>query len=146
MKINTIILSILILIPTISLMFLISNTLNLTGTVVLQTENYIDDNLTGEISITIEKGHALNRNIPILILLTKNNTIVKVETLTLEKFVQLSGSKTKPVNSNYKTPETFSINLEDTFPFTFNESGKYELLFSVLELDINIKKAFNIIE
>ena len=135
----------LILISAVALTFLALNTFNLTGNAILQSEFSIGKNLTGELSITIDEGDKLNRNIPILISLTKNDIVVKAETLTFEKFVELSGSKTQPINSFYKTPENFVINLENYFQFTFNESGEYKLLFSVLELDINIEKTFLVV-
>lgn len=134
MKTNIIAISLLMLISVVSLVFLMSNTLNLTGNVILQSEDYVSNNLTGEITIAVKQVDALNKDIPILILLTKDDTVVKVETTTLEKLVQLSNLKTQS--------ETFSISLEDAFPFTFDEKGEYELLFSILDLNINIKKEF----
>ena len=135
----------IIIISAIALFILSLNFFNLTGNVILQPEFSIGENITGTLTIVIDEGDNLNKNLPILISLIKNNTAIKTETLTLEKFIQESDSEIKPINSFYKTPGTFSVNLENFFQFTFNESGEYELLFSVIELNINTKKTFTIV-
>lgn len=145
MKIKIILFFLLVLISATALVFLASDTFNLTGNVILQSGDYVGDNLVGEVGITVEKGDVFDKDVPILILLTKNDTVVKVETLMFEEFVRLSGSRTKPIDSVYEIPETFVVNLEDVFPFTFDESGEYEFLFSVLELDMNIRKMFIVV-
>jgi len=118
-----------------ALFMIISSTFNFTGNIILQPKNSIGDNITGELSFAINRGDIPSKNIPILVSLTKNNKPIKTETLALEKFIQLSDSKTH-------TENTFAADIEDIIQFTFNESGEYELLFSILELDINKKKVF----
>ena len=132
--------SILYLITGISFVFLIiissklliknPNTTNkkfmgLTGNVAFKlNENFkVGDKINGTIIVNSRKN---NKTIYGLVLLTKGNESIIAKTFNLN--------------------ETFSkgniIKIEDLIDYKFEESGNYELLFSVLDLDINIKEGF----
>jgi hypothetical protein len=104
-------------------------------------ENYnLNDNLAGNLIITIEKGDSLDVNMPILISLGKGEEIISSETMTLKQFIKLSGSRLVAVENNYneyyETPGRYNVPLSDVINHKFNEKGEYELIFSLPELDI----------
>lgn len=100
---------------------------SLTGNVVLNLDDdfKIGDTLKGDIVVNQgENSEAIYG----LILLTKDNSPIITETFNLK---------------NVLVKDDFGKNIvkiEDLIEYRFEEKGDYELLFSVLDLDINIKK------
>jgi hypothetical protein len=97
-------------------------TISLTGNTIKITEETfkVGDSLKGEI---IFNSKETNEIVYGIILLTKDKHPIKTETFPLEK------------NQN-------SIQIENLIGYQFEETGTYKILFSVLDLDINIQKTF----
>jgi len=103
---------------------------SLTGNIVLDIENNfkIGDSLKGNMVVT--QGET-EEAIFGLISLTKNNEPIITETFNL-----------KDVSNEDKNSGIRTIKIEELIDYRFEEAGDYELFFSVLDLDINIKKRF----
>ena len=104
---------------------------SLTGNVVfdLSDQFKIGDKLVGEIIITQEESTAYG-----VLLLTKEDKSLITKTFNLNEV-----PKTK-LGSGY------SVNLDDLIDYDFEESGRYELFLSILDLDINLKNEFSVSE
>ncbi len=103
--------------------------MSLTGNVVFDLENNfkIGDTLKGDIIVNQgENSEAIYG----MILLTKDNQPLMTKTFNLKDDL-VKDNSVKGV-----------IKLENLIEYRFEEQGNYELLFSVLDLDINIKKEF----
>ena len=103
--------------------------MSLTGNVVFDLENNfkIGDTLKGDIIVNQgENSEAIYG----MILLTKDNQPLMTKTFNLKDDL-VKDNSVKGV-----------IKLENLIEYRFEERGNYELLFSVLDLDINIKKEF----
>jgi hypothetical protein len=113
------------------------------GNVVLNYEKYfkLGDKLSGDLTIGIEQGDRLDVKMPILVSLSKNGTMIASETLTLEEFINLAGIKLDKVSRSgkdfYETVGSYNVPIEKIVSYNFNETGEYEMLFSLLNLDIN---------
>jgi hypothetical protein len=103
--------------------------MSLTGNVVFDLENNfkIGDILKGD--IIVNQGEN-NESIYGMILLTKDNIPITTKTFKLKDDL-IKNNSGKGI-----------IKIEDLIGYRFNETGNYELLFSVLDLDINIKREF----
>lgn len=101
---------------------------SLAGNVVFNLEdNYkVGDNIKGNIIINKDETNAYG-----VLLLTKDNQPLITKTFNL-----------KDIPKNQISSGQYSIKIEDFIDYKFNQTGNYELLFSVLDLDINIKKEF----
>ncbi len=106
--------------------------MSLTGNVVLDLENNfkIGDTIKGD--IVVNQGEN-NEAIYGMILLTKNNAPITTKTFNLKDDLVKEESNGKNI-----------LKIEKLIEYRFEESGNYELLFSVLDLDINIKKRFEV--
>jgi len=104
--------------------------MSLTGNVVLDLENNfkIGDTLKGD--IIVNQGEN-NEAIYGMILLTKDNFPITTKTFNLKDDLVKEEGNGKNI-----------LKLEKLIDYRFEEKGNYELLFSVLDLDINIKKEF----
>jgi len=102
--------------------------MSLTGNVVIDLEDNfkIGDDIHGDIILT-EK----DTNVYGIILLTKDGEPIITKTFNLK---DISKSKIDSKKS--------LIKIEDLINYSFGEKGSYELFFSVLDLDVNIKKDF----
>lgn len=101
--------------------------MSLTGNAVLDLENNfkIGDTLNGDIVVNQgENSEAIYG----VILLTKDNNPITTKTFNLKDDLVKDNSG-KGV-----------IKIEDLINYQFTEQGNYELLFSVLDLDINLKR------
>ena len=104
--------------------------MSLTGNAVLDLENNfkIGDTLKGDI---IANQGENSEAIYGMILLTKDNQPLMTKTFNLKDDLVKEESNGKNI-----------LKLENLIEYRFEERGNYELLFSVLDLDINIKKGF----
>ena len=102
--------------------------MSLTGNVIVGLENNfkVGDTLKGDIIVNQKET---NESIYGMILLTKDNNPIITKTFNLKNVL------TKDENSGEKF-----IRVEEIIEYRFEESGNYELLFSVLDLNMNIKK------
>ena len=103
--------------------------MSLTGNVVFDLENNfkIGDTLKGD--IILNQGEN-NEAIYGMILLTKDNAPITTKTFNLKDDLVKDNSG-KGV-----------IKIEDLINYQFTEQGNYEILFSVLDLDMNLKREF----
>ena len=117
-----------------------------TANVVLEyEENFnIGQQLGGKLSITIEPSDSIEASTPISVSLSKGREILAVETLTFNEFIKMSSNPVSPTEKNgnlyYETPGTYSVDTSSIINYKFTEKGEYELFFSLLKLDLNIKK------
>lgn len=136
----------IIIVSVIAFSLLSINFLSLTGNVALEESINLGEKLSGDLILQIDEGDSLSEQLPILIALTKNNSIILTETLTLEKFIQNSDNPKDPVKKNsesfYEIPGKYNLEISNIIDYNFEEPGEYELLFSILDLDINTKKKF----
>ena len=102
--------------------------MSLTGNVVIDLEDNfkIGDDIYGDIILTEKDTDVYG-----IILLTKDSEPIITKTFNLNDI-----SKSK-IDS-----KKFLIKIEDLINYSFGEKGSYELFFSVLDLDVNIKKDF----
>jgi hypothetical protein len=102
--------------------------ISLTGNVVLDLEDHfkIGEVLKGDVAVNYGET---DNEIYGMILLTKDNNPIITETFNLKEVLN------KDENSGKKF-----IRIEEIIEYRFEESGNYELLFSVLDLDINLKR------
>jgi len=146
MKYNIIALSIIALLVISALMFFNFKT----GNVLIEYEETFNtgDNLSGTFTISIEPGDSINKKDRIFISLSRDDSIIETKTLSIEEFVKMSGKNPIPVEkasgSFYESPESYSVNMGNIMPYTFTESGKYELFLNVFELDIAVRKIITI--
>jgi len=114
----------------------------MTANVVLNTEEYYNqgDKLSGVLSLEIKEGQSLEAKMPILVSLSKNDEVIISQTMTLDEFITLSGAKTEKVKEDgkefYEAPGTYRVPISKIIDYTFKDKGEYELLFSVLDLDL----------
>lgn len=120
------------------------------GNVILnyQEDFKLGERLSGDLSIGIEEGDSLDSQMPILVSLSKNGTMIFSETLTLEEFIQLSGVSVEKVMASgkeyYQKAGFYSVPIEKVVDYTFNDAGQYELMFVLLDLDITKLTIINI--
>ena len=100
--------------------------MSLSGNVIFNvSDNYkVGDNITGNLIIN------KNESSYGVLLLTRNNQPLIAKTFNLKDIHKI------------KSDSGYSIPIRDLINYKFNKTGNYELLFSVLDLDINIKKEF----
>ncbi|MBU3912963.1 MAG: hypothetical protein KKB21_01755 [Nanoarchaeota archaeon] len=100
----------------------------LTGNTVVNFEDNFKagDRLTGDITINEDETSAYG-----VLLLTKNNKALITKTFSLKEAL------IKDANSGENI-----IKIEDLIDYKLEEKGNYELFFSILDLNINIKKEF----
>lgn len=108
----------------------------------------IGDELVGNLILIFEKGDSVNKEMPILISLIKDEKVLVVNVLTIEEFVLLSGEKINVVEKDggyfYEEEGVYGVELNELIDYTFDEVGEYELFFSVMEIDLNIVKEFTV--
>ena len=146
MEKKSVVLFVISLVSLVALLLTIQKGLT-TGFTLIELKDFsITDNLEGTISLTIEESDSIRTHTPILIALSKNNTIIKVKTLTFKEFIEFSNNPIQPTinpsdsNYYYKTPSTHKVKIQNLLSHQFTEKGEYELLFNILELDLTIKK------
>jgi len=149
MKKGKLVLYFVVLIIILVLIFVGFNSINLTGNVLLEFEKdfKVGEKLTGPLTLTIEKGDSLSKDTPILLSLIKGNEVLRVETLTLEEFVTKSSSQgvfKKSQEYVYEENTVHVVDIGRVIDYTFEESGNYQLIFSVLSLDLNIRERIKV--
>src|SRR3989344_2844352 len=60
----------------------------------------VNDYLGGTLSITLEPGDSIQKDTPILVTLTKNNTVLQAATLTFQEFIEQSSNPINPTNKD----------------------------------------------
>ncbi len=109
-----------------------------------EQEFNVGENLGGTLSIKIEPGDSLKKDIPILISLSKENETVAATTLTLEEFIQASNNPSNPILHDndyyYETPATHIVNIDKILTYQFTKKGQYELLFNILSIGLTVKR------
>ena len=102
--------------------------MSLTGNVVIGLEDNfkIGDNIHGDIILKEKDTDAYG-----IILLTKDGEPIITKTFNLKDIPKSKIDSKKSL-----------IKIEDLINYSFGEKGSYELFFSVLDLDVNIKKDF----
>jgi|TARA_Y100000034_G_scaffold135389_1_gene207128 hypothetical protein len=113
----------------------VSNEITLTGNVVPNNnENLkIGDKIEGNLQIKLNEKD-FNENPKVLISLTKYEEIIFFKIYSLNNIAEISTTN----------PKYYSINLEETIPYTFEEIGDYELSITILEKDIYIEQVIEV--
>jgi len=111
----------------------ILNPRTLIGNIVLDLqENYkTGDKLTGKIFMSKKSRDSMDSSG--FLLLTKGNESIFSETFFLKDIL------IKDMDS-----EDYFVELNQIKDFTFQEPGEYEIFFSVMDLNLNIKKSFKV--
>jgi len=101
--------------------------ISMTGNAVLDLEDnfQVGDILTGNIIINSNELDKYG-----LLLLSQDGKPIVTKTFNLNEILRNDSDSSRQS----------SIKIEDLIQYKFNETGKYELLFSVLDLNINVKK------
>jgi hypothetical protein len=107
----------------------------LTGNIISNNEEKLKtgDKLEGNLQIKL-KEKDFNKNPKVLISLIKYDELIFFKTYPLKNIAKIS-----PTNPKY-----YSINLEETVPYTFEEIGDYELSITILEKDIYIEQVIEV--
>lgn len=105
--------------------------MSLTGNAILGSNNnfQVGENIKGNIIINKEESNAYG-----ILLLTKENKQLVTKTFSL-----------KDISKRELDSGKYFIRIEDLINYSFEEKGNYELFFSVLDLNINIKKEFIVV-
>ena len=140
---------IIIIVSLFALFILLVNFLNFTGNVLLDTGNFNSGGqLSGVLVLDIEEGDSLSKELLVFLALSRNDSVIVSESFTLEKFIENSNSKILFVERGsgefYDTPGTYELEVSKVINYTFEEPGNYELLFSILDLDMNTRKKFRV--
>lgn len=100
--------------------------MGLTGNAIIDFGNNfkVGDNVTGDIILNQKKQDVYG-----MILLTKDSKEMVTRTFNL-----------KDVMTKDKNPGENIVKIENLINYKFEENGNYELLFSILDLNINIKE------
>ena len=100
-----------------------------TGNAVFDLEDNfkIGDRINGNLLV-----NSINDDTYGILLLTKDNDPLMTKTFNLKDI-------SKEMNS-----KQYVIKIEDLIEYSFEEKGSYELFFSVLDMNINIKKKFDV--
>jgi hypothetical protein len=113
-----------------------------------QETGMLNSQISGQLTLSLEPGDSLETSAPLLVSLSKGNSILDVKTLTLENFISLSGKSPSTIEKEgkrfYETPESYSVDTNKIIRYTLNETGEYELLFEILRLDVTVKKTITV--
>jgi hypothetical protein len=113
-----------------------------TGNVLLNApQNFVvGDSLKGILSIGIEQGDKVKTDAPVLIALSRDNSVLVVKTLTIGELFAFSDSSIGPVEGYYVNPESYQLEISKVFNYTFVEKGDYELIVHIYEPEISSKQ------
>ncbi len=131
-----------------SLILLVGNFLGITGNVLIDVKGDFEQNdtLEGNLVLDIEEGDSLSEDLSMLLMVSKNDSVLSAETFSLKSYLELTEQEilpvTKPDGKYYEQVGTYKNNIKDMIDFTFEEPGKYELLFAIPSLDITERKVF----
>jgi len=98
------------------------------------------DKLSGVLTVGIEDEDRLDAGTPILVSLTKGDSVISSQTMTLDEFIVLSGAKINKVERNgkyyFETPGSYNVPISKVIDYSFKDKGEYQLLFSILDLNM----------
>lgn len=105
----------------------------------------LGESIKGMMSITLDSGDSIQKDTAIFISLTSsNNTVLATKSLTLDDFMKLSDKNPQPTERDgdfyYQEQGTYSVEIQKLIPYTFNQPGNFEILFSILKLDLTVRK------
>jgi len=130
-------------------LFLLTANFALTGNIVLNLDNYsVGDKFNGVIQLDFKTGEKINSNSPILIMLSTNNSIVAVETLTFKEFANESLKEVKQQDNYFifNSDKTYLINAGNILNYSLASSGDYTFIFSILDKNFYVKRDFSVQE
>lgn len=138
-----------IAILSLGVLFLLTANFALTGNVVLNLENYsVGDKFNGVVQLDFKSGEKISSNSPILIMLSTNNSVVAVETLTFEEFAdEFLGEINKQDNSLiFDSSKIYLINAGNILNYSLASPGEYTFIFSILDKNFYVKRDFYVQE
>lgn len=124
---------------------------NLTGNFALDTNSnfVVGENFTSSISLSFDANEKINSKMPVLISLIKDNSTIIAESLSIEEFLKYS-KQVQPEKVGdilvFSNSISYEIDLGKIIKYSFEESGKYEIFVSILELNLNKHKYFSVQE
>ena len=112
-----------------------------TGKAVAEDYNFnLGDSLNGRVIINLDEE--IKGDKQVLLLIENEGNVVYTEIVFLEEF--LKGSEIITKDYIYTKENTYFVELGEVVHFTFEKAGEYELMISILELDLNIVKKFSV--
>jgi len=114
-----------------------------TGNVLLESDaDFVKGGkLSGILTLNIEEGDSLREKTTILVAIMQDETVLEATTLTLGEYIELSNNLVSPIpkeDENYfEQVGSYKVDIADILQFNFPDSGEYELLFSILTMDLN---------
>jgi len=113
-----------------------------TASVVLNYEEDYNqgEKLSGSLMLGLEEGDSVLSSTPMIVSLSKGNSVLASKTLTFKEFIGLSGKSVQPVKKDkeefYEEVGTYAVPIAKVIDYTFSEKGQYELIFFIPKLDI----------
>ena len=109
--------------------------LDVTANVILNDDEIfsVGDTFNGVIEFRANE-EIIENNFPVVLLMTKNSSVVFVETLELSHILEISE----------KRGDVYFVNLENLIDYSYVEIGEYEFLFSILDLDFAVKRKISV--
>lgn len=139
----------MIIIISLGALFLLVSNVAITGNVILNTGNYSKgEQFKGLIQIDFKDKENIASNSPIIFILSKNNSIVAVETMTFEEFAEnfLNITKKQDDSFVFNSAKSYSVDAGKVLNYSFINSGDYTFIFSILEKDLLIQDDFYVEE
>jgi len=120
-----------------------------TGNVIAGFEGFnVGDRAEGSVIITIEEGDLIDVNTPIFLAISKRDQVVYSKSLRFEEFLGSSRNKILPVEKDgkrfFEDEGSYRVNLGELIDYEFNETGEYELIFSMPSFDLTEIKSFEV--
>ncbi len=120
-----------------------------TGNVIAGFDGFkVGEKAEGSVIVTIEEGDLIDVDTPIFLAISKKDVVVYSRSLRFEEFLSSSRNKILPVEKNgkrfFEDEGSYKINLGEIIEYEFNETGKYELIFSMPSFDLTEIKSFEV--
>lgn len=131
------------------ILFLLTINMAMTGNIIRDSQGYSKgEQFNGIVQIDFKSGEKINSDSPIILLLSKNNSIVAVETLTFEEFAENFLNITKKQDNSFifNSDKSYLINTGKILNYSFENSGDYTFIFSILEKNLYAKRNFYVNE
>ncbi len=109
--------------------------LDVTANVILNDDEifFVGDSFNGVVEFRVNE-EIIENDFPVILLMTKNSSVVFVENLELSYVLEVSE----------KRGDVYSVNLENLVDYSYVENGEYEFLFSILDLDFFVKRKISV--
>lgn len=120
---------------------------NLTGNFLVNIDENIQvgEKFNSNILISFDANEKVGSNLPVILSLIKNNSAIKVESISIEKILEYSNGDTPEKSQGllfFPKRVTYNIEAGKILNYTFEEPGEYEFFVSIIDLNLNTNKIF----